>query len=300
MISPMDKVAQALRARRKGEGWSQRGVAQGVGCSQPYLSQVERGRRPLSEKMALRLEEFLECPGLFTTAPFLKGRPPLTDISREARRTLIQGAVTPVDLPPDLERKPCHHQLHQKWGVEDRLSGLRAVYAEETGDMLERLEQAKGPDQRYWRNLNSLRYDSWCERWFILALALLGAQLTGVRLSYMGCSLAVVNGKSGKEFKGCHRGFFMQYQGVSIAWVPQVAVRTRSMYRCPDHVLMISKGEKTVTAVVEVVGWEYHSLHELVDRALELNVPLYALDAGWVGDVRILPEILDWAVSLVA
>lgn len=296
----MDKVVQALRARRRAEGWTQRGVAQGVGCSQPYLSQVERGRRPLSEKIALRLEEFLESPGLFTTAPFLKGRPPLTDISREARRILIQGAEAPTELPPDLGRKPRHIQVHQKWGVEDRLSGLTTVFKEETGDMLEKLEKAKGPDQRYWRNLNSLRFDSWCERWFVLALALLGAQLTGVRLAFMGCSLAVVNGKSGKEFKGCHRGFFLQYQGVSIAWVPQVAVRTRAMYRCPDNLLMISKGCKTVTAVVEVVGGEYHTLEELVDRAYELDVPFYALDAGWVGDTGVIGDILEWAVSLVA
>lgn len=296
----MDKVAQALRARRKAEGWSQRGLAQGVGCSQPYLSQVERGRRPLSEKMALRLEEFLESPGLFTTAPFLKGRPPLTDISRETRRTLIRGAVTPSDLPPELGRKPRHQQLHQKWGVEDRLSGLTTVYSEETGDMLERLEKEKAHDQRYWRNFNSLRFDSWCERWFLLALALLGAQLTGVRLSAMGCALAVVNGKSGKEFKGCHRGFLLQYQGVSIVWVPQVAVRTGVMYRCPDNVLLISKGDRTVTAVVEVVGGEYHTLDELVERAFELKVPFFALDAGWVGDARVMTEILDWAVSLVA
>ncbi|MCW5871319.1 MAG: helix-turn-helix transcriptional regulator [Candidatus Eremiobacteraeota bacterium] len=296
----MDKVVQALRARRRAEGLTQRAVAHGVGCSQPYLSQVERGRRPLSEKMALRLEEFLECPGLFTTAPFLKGRPPMTDTSKVIRRSLIQGAVAPTDPPPDLGRRPRHSQVHQKWGVEDRLSGLTTVFREETGDMLERLEKEKGPDQRYWRNFNSLRFDSWCERWFLLALALLGAQLTGVRLSAMGCALAVVNGKSGKEFKGCHRGFLMQHQGVSIAWVPQVAVRTRAMYRCPDNVLLISKGDKTVTAVVEVVGGEYHTLDELVERAYELGVPFYALDAGWVGDPRVFPMILDWAVSLVA
>ena len=112
--------------------------------------------------------------------------------------------------------------------------------------------------------------------------------------------MAVVNGKSGKEFKGCHRGFLLQYQGVSIVWVPQVAVRTGVMYRCPDNVLLISKGDRTVTAVVEVVGGEYHTLDELVERAFELKVPFFALDAGWVGDARVMTEILDWAVSLVA
>ena len=300
MIPPMDKVAQALRARRRAEGLTQKALAHGVGCTQPYLSQVERGRRPLSEKMALRLEEFLESPGLFTTAPFLKGRPPLDKMSKIARRTLIRGADGLAELPPELGRKPRFEQVHQKWGVEDRLSGLTTIFPEETGDMLERLERAKGPDQRYWRNLNSLRFDSWCERWFLLALALLGAQLTGVRLEAMGCSLAVVNGKSGKKFKGWHRGFLMEYQGASLAWIPQVAVRTHAMYRCPDNLLLVSRGDKTVTAVVEVVGGEYHTLDEIVERALELGVPFFALDAGWLGHHEVMTDILDWAVSLVA
>ena len=295
----MDKVAQALRARRKAEHLTQRAVAHGVGCSQPYLSQVERGRRPLSEKLALRLEEFLESPGLFTTAPFLKGRPPLTDVSKEVRRTVARGAVAPTDLPPELGRKPRHQQLHQKWGVEDRLAGLGPVIGKDAGELLEKLEELKGQDQRYWRNFNSLRFDSWVERWFLVALAMLGAQLTGVNLAHYGCSLAVVNGKTGKPYKGCHRGFLLQYQGVSIIWVPQVAVRTKAMYRCPDNVLLISKGDKTVTAVVEVIGPD-HTLEETVERAYELGVPFFANEACWIGDDWAITGILEWAVDLVA
>ncbi|MBN9415044.1 MAG: helix-turn-helix transcriptional regulator [Candidatus Eremiobacteraeota bacterium] len=294
----MDKVVQILRTRRLELELTQKLLAHDVGCSQPYLSQVERGRRPLSEKMALRLEERLEIPGLLTTAPFLKGRPRLTDCSKKTTRILSSGAEPLVATPP-FDRPPIFHQLHQKWGVEDRLAGMGRFFGEDADRLVEKLEEKKGPDQRYWRNLNSLRYDSWPERWFTAAFALLGAQLTGIRPAKLGCSLTIVNGKTGEEFKGCHRGFLFEYKGVSIAWVPQVAIRTEKMYRCPDNVLMISRGGRTVTAAVEYYG-PHHTLSRMIDRGLEMGIPVNYMAVDFVGMERAIFDILDWAVELVA
>lgn len=298
MISPMEKVVQILRTRRINLEMTQKKVAHHVGCSQPYLSQVERGRRPLSEKMALRLEELLEIPGMLTTAPFLKGRPRLTDCSKKTTGVLRRGAE-PLVATPSLDRKPIFHQVHQQWGVEDRLAGLGRFFGEEADRLVGELEELKGPDQRYWRNLNSLRYDSWPERWFTAAFARLGAQLTGIRPAKLGCSLTIVNGKTGKDYKGCHRGFLFEYKGVSIAWVPQVAVRTKKMYRCPDNILMISRGGRTVTAAVEYYG-PHHTLSSMIDRGLELGVPVNYTPVDFVGTDEAIMGILDWAVELVS
>lgn len=294
----MEQVALTLRRRRRELRKTQKCVAEQVGCSQPYLSQVERGRRPLSEKMALRLELNLEIPGLLTTAPFLKGRPRLTEVSRKTTKNLRQGAAPVVETAP-IDRKPRFHQLHQQWGVEDRLAGLGRVFGENAARLLEVLEQKVGPDQRYWRNINSMRYDSFPERWFTAAFAALGGQLTGLRLSKLGCSLTLVNGKTGKAYQGCHRGFLFEYQGISIAWVPQVAIRTHKMYRCPDYVLMISNGRKTVTAAVEIWGCG-RGLTEVIERGLELGIPVFCTTAEFVDTENSIEDILDWAVSLIA
>ena len=293
------EVSRDIRTLRRAARLTQKQLALEVDCSQPYLSQVERGRRPISRKIALRLEVILDAPGLFTRAPFLLGRPRTTPRSKLVMRAL-RAAAPEVKLVPDLDYTPKCPQAHQKWGVEDRVSGLGPILGLTAGQLTEALERLWFHDERFWRNFNSLRFDSWSERFFLVIFALLGGQLTGVRLSTLGCKLAAVNGKTGKDYSGTHRTFLFEYKETSIAWIPQLPVRTRIQYRCPDNVLVISRHGRSVTAAVEVQGKPFHNMDESLRRADELGIHILHLDAACVGHSGTLQEILDWAVSLVS
>jgi transcriptional regulator with XRE-family HTH domain len=288
MLTYLMRVGLAIRRRRRSLGLTQRMVGAAVECSQPYICQVERGRRPVSEQIARKLEEVLEAPGMFTCAPFLRGRPPLVPLSKQVSKTLRRGA-SETEPTPDLGRRPRYKQEHQRWGIEDRLAWL--------GPVTEKLEEERGADERYWRSVNSLRYDSGSEVRLIGRLSGLGGQWTGLNLSKLGCSLTLINGKTGGPFQGTHRGFLFKHQGVSIAWVPQVPIRTRVKYRTPDNVLLISAGGRTITTVVEVAGSDFHTEEELRQRQAELGVPMFVVDAARVEDPNLLNEILEWAVS---
>ena len=87
MLSPLTRIARAVVRKRNSLRLSQRQVARLVGCSQSYLAQVETGRRPISRRMAERLESaFKVKAGTYTRAEFRRGRPTLeSQMSRLAR-----------------------------------------------------------------------------------------------------------------------------------------------------------------------------------------------------------------------
>lgn len=47
---------------------------------------------------------------------------------------------------------------------------------------VELLEKLRAEDELFWRQFNSLRFDSWSEKRLLVRLVLLGSQLAGVRL----------------------------------------------------------------------------------------------------------------------
>ena len=87
MLSPLTRIARAVVRKRNSLRLSQRQVARLVGCSQSYLAQVETGRRPISRRVAERLESaFKVKAGTYTRAEFRRGRPTLeSQMSRLAR-----------------------------------------------------------------------------------------------------------------------------------------------------------------------------------------------------------------------
>jgi len=54
--------AEHLRQQRKRRGWTQRVVATKLGVSQPYLSLLERGRRPVTPALLKRLRKVYALP----------------------------------------------------------------------------------------------------------------------------------------------------------------------------------------------------------------------------------------------
>ncbi len=281
MLSPLAQIAVLVRQKRKALGLSQRQVATQAGCSQSYLAQIETGVRPISLRLAVRLEKLFGMPvGRYQRAKFLRGRPRLTEASRAIlQRIRRAGGRRPWQyLPMGKPRYP----------RPDRISGLTS-----------RVGWLEGRDEYFWRNFNSIHFDSKAEVRLNLQVAKSGAQLVGVNLSRLGCCLPVMDGASGQNRSGqAFPAYLLEDGDLSIAWSPQRCVRTPAGYRWPDNLLVIACGDKKITGVVEVDGAPFHDNPELeASRDRELGVPVLHLDAADVGRPDILQRIFSWARS---
>lgn len=130
-----------------------------------------------------------------------------------------------------------------------------------------------------------------------MRVALLGSPLVGVRLQRLGCSLKVVNGRTGRK-PGLHRGFVLKGKEGSAVWCPQVAVSTRSGVFCVDNLLMVSSRGRQVTVAVEVNGRQFHQdrlKQRRRDRAL--GIPVLHLDAGELHKPGLITRVLQWAYA---
>lgn len=200
-----------------------------------------------------------------------------------SRRIVINPRVPKYQKPQTVRRK--HDPL---WPIGVHLG-------EQARHQVEQLEGLRRTDEPFWRMFNSLRFDSWTEKWFLVCLALLGAQMVRLRVDRLGCGLNAIDGITGKPAQ-LILGFVLKGQSASLVWCPQVVIRLRNGEICVDNLIIISDGEKTVTLVVEVDGAAFHQ-----DRAKEawrdreLGVPVFHLDAGKVGCPGAIREILHWA-----
>jgi hypothetical protein len=164
-----------------------------------------------------------------------------------------------------------------------------------------RLEKQRKQDPVFWRLLNGVHFDSWSEKRLLTRLALReGVELAGVRPSRLGCSLPVVHGCTGKDVgQQPAPTFLFAVDDISVAALPQRCVRTSRGYRWPDLMLVLARGSKRRTAIVEVHGAEYHqdtTKDEL--RTRELGVPVLTLDAGDIGNNDV-DTIFKWIRHLM-
>lgn len=291
MLSPSQKVAREIRRIRLAQKLSQRELSERAGFQQPYLCQVETGVRAISLKAARSLELALElragkfCKRLQTKESrkrWAATRAALREFGRRIRN-FVEG------------EKPRMEQPHQCFTLEDPLWPMGIHLGEEAAREVRQLELLRKGQTRFWRDFNSFRFDSWSEKRLLVRLALLGMQLVGVRLDQIGCSLNLVDGRTGKE-PGLHRGFVHKGEQASLVWCPQVAVRAGKKVLCVDNLLMVRTRTKTVTVIVEVVGAPYHSDREKEKRRDQLlGVPIFHLDAAQLGQPRLIEKILTWA-----
>ena len=300
MLAPAWKVSKDIRKTRLSRGLSQRQLADLAGFRQPYLAQVEHGRRPISAKYAPILEAILKVKaGRFSKGCSGRGQQPLSADTRSALKELRKGlrnfwANAQVTLP----KYPQPQRVFRK---EDPLWPMSLHLGESAGKEVKHLEQLRGQDDRFWRYFNSLRFDSWSEKRLLVRLALLPCQLTKVRLRELGCTLPIVDGTTGGEIDQ-HLAFVLKGREASLVWCPQVAVQsTGGQCLCPDNVLIISGRGKRVTAVVEVNGAPFHAnLPKQKWRDQQLGVPVLHIDAARIGEPGLLCEILTWAAALLS
>lgn len=291
MLSPSQKVAREIRRVRLAQDLSQRKLSERAGFQQPYLCQVETGMRTISLRSAKKLELALGLrPRKLTRLLETTESRKLWKATRAALQQFGRGIRTFME-----GEKPRIEQPHQCFSLENPLWPMGIHLGGEAAEEVRQLELLRKGQTRFWRDFNSFRFDSWSEKRLLVRVALLGMQLVGVRLDELGCELNVVHGKTGKE-PGLHRGFVHQGEHASLIWCPQVAVRAGNSVFCVDNLLLVRMKGKTVTVVVEVDGAAFHG-----DRAKEnwrdqlLGVPILHLDAGCLGEPRLVERILSWA-----
>jgi transcriptional regulator with XRE-family HTH domain len=245
MLSLRQKLAKKLRKSRFKLNLSQRAVAARIGITQPYLAQVENGHRPVSASCLQKLEKLYRTNfGKLWKGVGRRGRPGYSAATKRALREM--GRAVRQFWGAGEALIPEHPQPHQVRRLEDPLWTIALRLGERAGLEVRRLEELRREDDCFWRQFNSFRFDSWSEKRLLVKVALLGVPLVGVRLERLGCELKVIDGVSGGTAR-LHRAFVMKGQEASLAWCPQVTVRTTNGYRCVDNLLVVSGGGKSVT-----------------------------------------------------
>lgn len=300
MLPQVIKNGKSLRKLRMLAGISQHAAAREVGCAQPYLCQVEKGRRALSLKFGERLERLLGLKsGRLTGRRVARGRPVLPQMIRWAKRQL--GKI-PVETVPSQVRPSAFARGKARLPQEDPFWPMAIHLGIESGDEVRLLEKLRAGDELFWRRLNSLVFDSWSEKRFLVGWANRGAELLDLRPASVGCTLRITDPQTGLGAGGdLSPAFVLAHGETAIAAFPQLSVWTGVQYRRPDLTLVVTRGSRRVTAIVEVEGRPFHSdawRERLRDQ--ELGVCVYHLDAARVGDPAAIQDILNWCESLVA
>lgn len=300
MLSIQQKLTKRIIKLRVGLGLSQRAAALLSGFSQPYLAQVEKGVRPISAGALAKLELVYgkKLNQQLWRGVGRRGKPGFTGETRRAMRDF--GRAVRDFWHAGGVVAPKHPQLHQVRRSSDPLWPMALHLTLEAREEVKMLEKLRAEDELFWRQFNSLRFDSWSEKRLLVRVGLLGGQFLGVRLKQLGCSLQVVDGMTGRE-SGLHRGFVLKGRKASVVWCPQIAVQTSGGVLCVDNLLVVSDGRRKVTVAVEVDGRDYHQDPERRrwrDRAL--GIPVLHLDAGELDQPGLITRILRWAHAKLA
>ena len=293
MLSRQQKLAKRLIRLRVLAELSQREVAARAEFSQPYLAQVEQGIRPISARGLRKLEVIY---GKKVSAPLWKGvgRRGRLKLSQDTRLALAEFWGASGERAQH-GSAPKHPQAHQVRRASDPLWPMALHLSSQAREEVELLEKLRAEDELFWRQFNSLRFDSWSEKRLLVRVGLLGGQLVGVRLDRLGCSARAVDGKTGNK-AGLHRGFILKGKDGSAVWCPQVAISTALGILCVDNLLVVSARGRRVTVAVEVNGRQWHQDEERQRRRdLALGIPVLHLDAGELHKPGLITRILRWA-----
>jgi transcriptional regulator with XRE-family HTH domain len=294
MLTPLDLLALAMREARKHHGLSQRRLAAAVGCDQSYIAQVERNHRPPSPWLAHRLEELYELePGTYTDSPFFRGRPRLSTQSKLVKRELRLATPSRPTFQHPLA-KPRYPRNNVTYGLENPFGGIKP--GTNLASDLSRLEGMRPHDGRFWKQANSVRYDSLTEKGLLLKLALGGAQLVGVGHDQLGSQLQMVCGKKGKTYnRRAPAALLMKVDDLAVACFPQRCVRTAEGHRWPDHLLIVARAGRKLTLILELNGPEWHRDQERERRReRQLGVPVYHLCASQLHHPEALSKFWAW------
>ena len=299
MLPPLIRIARAIKKRRKTLKLSQRRVAVALGCSQPYLAQVETGRRPVSRRIAEKLESvFSVKPGSYTNVTFRRGRPALSPRARRALRA-IRRARGAAPRPLWLLGEPQYPRPDRASGLGDPLWPIPMHLGEQAAEEVRTLQELRPADDPFWRQMQTIPYDSWSEKMLHVRFGLMGAELAAVRPTSLGCVLPSADGRTGRSSPRAYPAFVWRFQDISLALFPQRCVGTACTHRWPDNLMVAARRGRRVTGVVEVDGEPHHrDLAAQQRRDQELDVPVLHLDAAELGRAGLLDKLRLWVRTL--
>ena len=300
MLPPMIRIARAILKRRQALKLSQRKVAAALGCSQPYVAQVETGRRPVSRRIAEKLESvFRVKPGSYTKVTFRRGRPALGKSARRALREIRRAQGSAPRPFPQLGR-PQHPRPDRASGLGNPLWPIAIHLGEKAAREVKSLEQLRPSHDPFWRQLQNIRYDSWSEKRLHVKVGLTGAELAAVNPKKLGCVLPSADGRTGRSSnRRAYPAFVWQWQDISLAMFPQRCVATEHTHLWPDNLLVAARQGRRITGVIEVDGDPYHLDLEAEDRRDSLlGVPVLHLNAAELGQPGLLDKLLLWVRGL--
>lgn len=301
VLPPLTKIARAIRDRRKTLKISQHKLARLVGCNQSYLCHIETGRRPVSLSMAKKLEVVLRAKnGSYRRTEFRRGRPPCSDPTRAALRAISEAhGVKPRSLLS--HGVPRYPRPDRRFSLENPLWPIAPSLGAQSQIEVKSLEKMRFAENHFWRQFNSLSYQSWTEKRFQVTVGLTGAELLGVSSRRLGPLLPTANGKTGLDAsRQAYPTFVLQQGDLSIAIIPQRCVGTSATYRWADSLVVAARGGRKVTAIIETDGADYHKDRMRDERRdNELDVPVLHIDAGEVGQPGLMERVFAWLRGLL-
>jgi transcriptional regulator with XRE-family HTH domain len=120
-----------LRWRRQELGLPQRELALRADCSESLLKKIEQGRRPLSYRLARRLERALDCPGALVDPPPSPSPPPvpMTPQPWKRKERPWRQAVPPPPAQPELRPEQLRRleqiRQYERQQEDERQGGMR-------------------------------------------------------------------------------------------------------------------------------------------------------------------------------
>lgn len=279
---------------------SQYDVAKLVGCNQSYICHIETGRRPVSLEMAKKLEIALQAKGgSYRKAEFRRGRPPCSEATKVALRHLTRAQGASPRRLLNLGT-PCHPRPDRQYGLDNPFWPIANFLGEKAQSEVVQLEKLRPKQNHFWRQMNSLTYQSWTEKRFQVRVGLTGADLVGLSARRLGAVLPAACGRTGRDAsQQAYPSFILQHEDLSIAIIPQRCVGTGQTYRWADNLVVAARNGRKVTGVIETDGAEFHSnAAKEKRRDEELGVPVLHIDAADVGNPDLMERIFTWLRGL--
>ena len=240
--------------------------------------------------------------GTFTRFDFPRGRPRLHDSTRQALNGIREAVAdrSLSDLPP-IGRAPVYPRTNLVKPLENPFWSMAIHLGERAADEVLQLERQRGGQDKFWRLVNGLRFDSWSEKRLVVQLGLRCEQLIPQSLGGLGSQLRSVDGVTGKDtYHQVQPTFVLRHKDAAIAWIPQCCVRSTRGYRWPDGILVVARGGRKRTLVVEIDGPQYHrNVRKGEARDRDLGVPVLHVHPDVLRQPDGLDRILDWACSKV-
>lgn len=284
MRSNSQKIAYEMLKQRRRAGLSQAEAARRARVSPSYLCQVETGVRHASLRLAQALEGVygLRSGHLVKRYKFPgRGRKRFDPGVAAALRDLFKAVSldaparlpSPVPVPPR-PWKDCRGTL------DNPLWPIALHLGREAQEEVELLE-CRQKNDHYWRLFNSLPFDSWTEKRFMVKLGLAGGSLVRIAPARLGVAVNVVDAHGVNTRQRPQVAMLVRHQGVAVALWPQRPVHASTLWKL-DALAVVAWQGKRMTINIEIDNPATHNRERDRYRDWDVGVPTLRYEADMV------------------